>query len=299
MQALSHSGEFYAAACALLWAMAVIFFRKSGDFVSPLVLNLFKAVVGLVLLVASMLVLRVPFFPAERTALDWIALLASGALGIAAADTLFFASLNRLGAGRSAIVDCLYSPLVILFAFLFLREPIGPALVAATVLIGGAILLGTFHAEPAAGAAARRAIAVGVLYGAISMILMAGAIVAAKPAITRADPWWATTVRMAGALPVLVLQASRRPYRGEALAAFRPGPHWKVLMPGAVLGAYVALILWILGFKYTFAGVAGVINQTSTVMVMVLATLFLREPLTWRKASAIAMGFAGAALVAF
>ncbi|MBN2359509.1 MAG: EamA family transporter, partial [Deltaproteobacteria bacterium] len=62
-------------------------------------------------------------------------------------------------------------------------------------------------------------------------------------------------------------------------------------------GAYFALVLWILGFKYAAASVAGVINQTSTILVLLLATVFLGEPLTRRKVIAIGMGFAGAVLV--
>ena len=38
----------------------------------------------------------------------------SGALGIGVADTMFFECLERLGASKTAVVECLYSPVVIL-----------------------------------------------------------------------------------------------------------------------------------------------------------------------------------------
>lgn len=38
---------------ALLWAMAVIMFKMSGDVLSPTALNLFKGIVTLLLLAAS------------------------------------------------------------------------------------------------------------------------------------------------------------------------------------------------------------------------------------------------------
>jgi drug/metabolite transporter (DMT)-like permease len=43
-------------------------------------------------------------------------------VGIALSDTFFFQCLNLLGASLTAVVDCLYSPFVILFSFLFLGE---------------------------------------------------------------------------------------------------------------------------------------------------------------------------------
>jgi len=297
MEKLARSGEFYAAASAVLWAVAVILFRRSGESVSPLALNLFKNTVGLALLAATMLVAGTPLMPPGCGAQDAAVLVLSGVAGIAAADTLFFASLNRLGAGRSAIVDCLYSPLVILCAFAYLGEPVGPPLAGAAALIGGAIFVGTW--QPASTVMRGNGLAEGVAYGALSMLLMSAAIVAAKPVLARADPLWATTVRMAGALPVLALQGALPRHRAEVARAFRPGAHWKAMVPASLVGAYFALVLWVLGFKYASAGTAGVLNQTSTLLVLVLATLFLKEPLTWRRAAAVAMGFAGGALVAF
>ncbi|MBN2358235.1 MAG: DMT family transporter, partial [Deltaproteobacteria bacterium] len=215
-----HSGELYAAASAVLWAVAVIYFRKGGDLVPPVVLNLFKNTVGLVLLVLSMLAIGAPLFPAERTAADYLVLLGSGAFGIALADTLFFASLNRLGAGRSAIVDCLYSPLVIGCAFVYLREPVGGTMIAAVILIGSAIFIGTWEPALDAPPLARRELLLGIGYGVLSMVLMASAIVVAKPVIETSELWWATTVRMVGAIPILALLAGSRRYRPAVRRAF-------------------------------------------------------------------------------
>ncbi len=291
---LAGTGEAYSAASAVLWAVAVVLFRQSGETVAPGALNLFKNSVGLVLLCATMLILGTPLFPKGSTGKDWAVLLASGVVGIAAADTLFFASLNRLGAGRSAIVDCLYSPLVILCAFVYLDEPIGPALAGAAVLIGGAIFVGTW--QPEGPGRPTREMTAGIAYGVVSMALMAASIVVAKPVIERVDPLWATTVRMAGAFPVLMLQGAFPRQRAQVRQAFTPGPHWKAMLPATFVGAYLALIVWVAGFKYAAAGVAGVLNQTSTLLVLFFATVFLREPLSWRRGAAIAMGFAGAVL---
>lgn len=296
MNNVLHQGEVYAAACAALWAVAVVLFRLSGDVVPPVLLNLIKNSIGLALLLLTAALVGAPFAPPDMSSADWGVLLASGLIGIAIADSMFFFSLNRLGAGRSAIVDCLYSPFVILCASLYLGEALSLTLLLAAALVGSAIVVGNWEPDQP-DPDRRRADRAAILIGVASMFLMAFGIVIAKPVLERADPWWATWVRLAGALPLLLAQGLSRPYRAQLGRILSPGRHWRVLLPGSVVGAYLALILWILGFKYAQAGVAGVLNQTSNVMVLFLAALFLREPLTRRKVIAIFLGFAGAVLV--
>lgn len=292
------SGEFYSFACAAVWAIAVVLFRKSGDLLPPVVLNLFKNTVGLVLLLFTLLMAGIAFIPVEASRWDWFALLLSGLIGIAIADSLVFAALNRLGAGGQAIVDCLYSPLVILIAFFYLGESLSPILIVAMALILGAIFVGIGPQKDAGQSEAQRKDKLfGVAMGSLAMLLMAASIVFVKPVLGHVDAWWATTVRLLGAMPLLVGQGFSRRYRQKTLFAFRPGRHWRILIPGTFMGAYLALLLWLLGYQKTTAGVAGLLNQSSTIMIMLLATMFLHEKLTGRRVVAILMGFAGAALV--
>ncbi len=293
------AGEFYALACALLWAIAVILFRKTGETIEPVALNLFKAVVGLTLFISTMAVLGADFVPDEVPWQDWVVLMASGALGIAIADSVFFASLNRLGAGRSAIVNCLYSPAVVLCSFVYLGEPRGPWLFPAMIMMGAAILVGTWNPEDTAGDEAdKRSLRVGVALGGLAMLFMAAGIVWAKPVLDRSDPLWATTTRLVGGALFLGLQGLMPRWRQGVIKVFRPGPHWKVAIPAAVIGTYFALFLWILGMTYTQTNTASVLNQSSTIFVLILATIFLKEPLTWRRGLAIVIGMTAAVLVA-
>ncbi len=293
------AGEILSATCALFWAVAVMLFKKSGELVGPVALNLYKNAVGAVLLALTLLVRPAPLWPAGTPLADVLTLLASGAIGIAIADSMFLASLNRLGAGRSAIVDCLYSPFVVLCAWLYLGEPVGTSLLAAVGLMVGAILLGAWRPAPD-GAADHDAgeLHRGVLLGVGSMFLMAVGIVLAKPVLNRSDPLWATEVRLAGGLAFLALQAALTPtLRADAVRALTPGRSWRVLFPAAFVGTYLALILWTAGMTWTHTGTASVLNQLSNVFVLALAWPFLGERVTWSKAAAIALGLAGGLVV--
>jgi len=292
-----HAGEVFSTLCALFWAVGVILFKKSGEKVSPVPLNLFKDVVGTFLFLATMLVLGTDFIPPGTRVTDVLILLASGALGIGIADSVFFASLNRLGAGRSAIVDCLYSPSIILCSFLYLDEEIGPDLLVALALITVGILIGAWNPKRVESPEERQKIRLGVILGVVSMFLMAVGIVVAKPVLDRTDPLWATTVRLIGGVAILSLQGFTRRYRSEVIHCFRPGRLWKVTMPTAFVGAYLAMFFWIAGMKFTDTTIASILNQLSTIFVLVMATVFLKEPLTLRKTVAIVLGFAGGLVV--
>jgi drug/metabolite transporter (DMT)-like permease len=56
---------------------------------------------------------------------------------------------------------------------------------------------------------------------------------------------------------------------------------------------------WLAGFKYARAAIAAPLNQTSTMFVVLLAALFLGEPLTKVKLLAVALAFSGAAIILY
>lgn len=292
------SGEFSAAFCGLLWAIAVILFKKSGERVPPVTLNLFKGTVGLAMFLTSMTILGLPLFPDTVSTSDWLVLLVSGAVGIGIADSLLFAGLNRIGAGRNAIVDCLYSPFVILCSIIYLDEPLDAWLFIAIGLMAVAILIGTWNPQRVDDPAQLRSIRFGVLLGAASQLLMAAGIVLAKPVLDTSDVWWATTVRLSGGWALLVVHGMLPAHRAAVIRAFTPSRQWWLTMPAAVIGTYLALLFWIMGMKYTYTTIASVLNQLSVIFMLIFATLFLREPLTWRKVVAIGLGFGAGLLVA-
>lgn len=296
MDGLLTSGEFYSVLCAVIWAAAVVMFKASGLSTPPLALNLYKNSFAFILFVPTMLLAGVALLPPENDTHDALVLLGSGALGIGLADSLFFASLNRLGAGRSAVVDTLYSPLVALCAFLYLAEPVGPGLVLAMGLMTGAILLVAWGGDPDDTVLAPADLRLGMIYGILAMAGMAAGIVWAKPVLERAPVLWSTTVRLGGGLAFLLLFLGHGPSRRAFRAAFTPGRHWRVMVPAAVVGTYMAMVVWIAGMKYAGTTVAAVLNQTSVLLVPVFAAVFLGERLTQRKVAALLLGFAGAAL---
>jgi drug/metabolite transporter (DMT)-like permease len=287
-------GSLYALLTAVMWASAVMYLKRSGETIPPLALNVFRVVLSTVALLLTMLALRQEILrPAP--ARDYLILFASGVIAIAISDTLFLMALNRVGAGIMAIIDCLYAPAVVLFAFALLGERLGPWQSAGMVLVITGVLIAAKH-EPPEGVTARQ-ILVGSVYGVLSMATVALGIVIAKPVLNYSPVLWATTMRQIGALVAMLIAALLMPRHRTIFAFFRPARNWKYSVPGTLLGSYLALIFWIAGMKYSLAGPAAILNQTSSIYILVLASIFLKEPFTGRKVIATALAVTGIVLV--
>ncbi len=287
-------GEIYALICAVLWAVAVIFFKRSGETIQPFALNLFRVGVSSVLL-ALTVVLSGQSLLRPATTEDLLILLAGGVLSIAIADTMFHKCLNTVGAGITAIVDCLYSPLMILFAYLLLDERIQPWDFVGMGLVIGAVLIASFHPVPAG--LTRIRLIQGVLWGIGAMTTLTLGVIFVKPVLSHHPILWVTMARQVGALLVMLPIALISPKRREFLGVFRPHANWRYSLTGTVFGSYLALIFWLAGLKNAEAGVVAILNQTSTIYVLILAAVFLKEPFTVRKFVAAAMAVAGILVV--
>jgi drug/metabolite transporter (DMT)-like permease len=109
---------------------------------------------------------------------------------------------------------------------------------------------------------------------------------------------WVSGVRFTIATLVLgVASATRMPVK-QLFLGFARRDAWKMTIPMAVLGPFVATIFWVAGFKYLTAGRAAIYNQLSTVFIILLAFIFLREKLTRRKCIGLALAVLGSVLVA-
>ena len=283
-------GEACSIASALTWAGGVIVYKRLGETMPPLQLNLVKNLIVLGMMVPTVFAvhgLAMPQLPPPAIALA----LVSGAIGIAAADTLYFRALNTLGAGRIGIIGNFYSPFVIVLSFVFLGERLNPLQLAGFALVTGGVLIVSSH-DPnrkLSAATLRR----GALYGATAILLMAVAIVMIKRVLEGQPLLWIVLLRLVGGvLGMLLLFAVRREPllpRNQSLARLR----WPLLVLAAFLGQYVSMVLWMAGYKYTDASVAAVLNETASVFIVLLAALFLHEGLDARRLIGVACTLSG------
>jgi drug/metabolite transporter (DMT)-like permease len=289
-------GEALSLLSAVLWALAVIFFRKSGEKVHPLALNTFKNLLATFLFIPTMWVFgETLFHPAPVN--TYILLLLSGVIGIGIGDTLLFASLNLLGAGLTGIVVCMYSPFIIMLALVFLNESMTLLQVSGAILIIAAVLIATLEREKLK--INRRNLFLAILYGGIASAAMAVGIVMIKPILARSPLLWATEVRLIGGIIMLSLILLYHPGWKKIVDSLISTKRWSYTISGSLIGAYMAMIIWLAGMKYTQASIASALNQTSTIFIFIFAAIILKEPINLRRTLGIILAFSGSFLVSF
>jgi drug/metabolite transporter (DMT)-like permease len=287
-------GELFSLLTALFFAASVICFKLAVGSTSAFGLTLFKNCIALVLLAGTTLALG-HISVNSVSPRDLAIIIFSGALGVGVSDVLFLMALKRLGTSRTAIIDCLYPPFVIVFSLFMLDEQL-----TMRVILGGTLILCSVlicsqrnYGEPLP----RKQFLTGCGLGIASMLVISFAIVLVKPLLSAYPLSWVSTVRMAGGTAVLALALPFLPNRQAVYNAFRPQPMWKWMLLGMFFGAYLSTMTWLAGFRYTEAAASAILNQTSTVLIVMFAWIFLGESMTKLKLLAVGIAFAGAVLV--
>ena len=286
-------GKILALTCALLWAIAVILFKRAGESIRPLSLNWYKTALTAILLFPFLLVQGIGGLSQE----DLWAVLASGVLGIAVSDTLFFIALDRLGASLAAIVDCFYAPFVMIAAWIMLNQEPRPTQIGGGLFVIAAVLVVAFDKGHAHLVTDRRKLVVGFLAGASAMAFMGVSIAFMQPILNRASLWVVTELRVLAALavltPMMLLRRDRRNLFGSLLGRNA----WRHALPGSFLGNVLAMTIWVAAFKYTSVSSAAILNQTNTIFVVILAAWVLKETFTQKRLIGTLLAFSGAVMV--
>jgi drug/metabolite transporter (DMT)-like permease len=252
-------------------------------------------VLTVTILLPLLFLAKIPLIPVGVPGRHWLAIMASGILGIAVSDTLFFACLNRLGAGMTAIVDALYAPFVMTATWLFLLQKPRLEQVGGALLVIAAVL--TVAYRKSGSPLPTRRVITGIFFGAAAMAIMAISIVLMQPVLRGASVFWVTELRMLAALVVLLVLFAWQKDRRRLLAPLWQKGSRHYAFWGALLGNLISMTLWVGAFKFTAVNSAAVLNQTNTVFVVVMASVFLKEAFTRRRLLATVLAVAGSLLV--
>lgn len=285
-------GEAQAVLAALFWSVAVILLRISGLSISALPLTFFKSAVASLGFVVMLLALQEPLLPALETE-AYLRLVASAVLGISVADTLFVAALNRLGASLQALADCIYAPALALVGFLMFGEGLNGLETVGGLLVVIGVALGMSRVTQVD----RGALYSGLLLAASAHIVMGVGILMVRDVFREISVLWVSGFRFVVATVVLGLFCAYRGAEANLFYPFKRRDLWKWMVPMSILGPFLATLFWVGGFKYTTPGRAAIYNQMSTVFIIILARIFLKEDLSPRSLVGVGLAACGAIVV--
>ena len=283
-------GEFFAVACAAVWALAVVLFKRSGETLPAFELNLFKNLLGAALMLPTVLLIEGATLP-QFSPREWVIVLVSGIIGIAVADTWYLRALNLMGAARTGVVASLYSPFVVVLSMLFLGEMLAGWQLAGFVLVLGGILLVTWRSNRMD--VSLRALRLGVFHGAAAVLMMAIGIVMVKPILEGEHFFAVAGLRLAAGSVAMLMFVGVTGGVGRMLQRYRQPQPWPTIVVASVLASYLSMILWLAGYRLAPASIASVLNETAAVFIMLFAWWMLGEQLNPRRVIGVALTFGG------
>ncbi len=120
-----------------------------------------------------------------------------------------------------------------------------------------------------------------------------------KPLLDRSPLFWVTEIRIVGGVIVLLLVLLMHPSRKIIIQSIRSPQRWGYTIASSFIGAYLAMVLWLAGMKYTQASIAAALNQSSNIFIFIFAALILKEKITLNRVIRILIGVGGVLMVTF
>jgi drug/metabolite transporter (DMT)-like permease len=286
-------GTLAALGSAASWAVGTLLFKGIGEEFSPMAMTFIKSLLGLLLLVGALIL--VGWEPIRSLPLGWLAL--SGLLGISLGDSFFFAALRRLPAHQLVILMLLAPVVTVLMAFCFLGER--PAIVswAGIGLVLGGVSL-TFKDKIEFDPAARQR-GLGLLFGVLSVLSMAGSIIIAKIGLPDVSAMQGTFLRLFfGFAGMLVVGLARRELGSWLVPLRQAGLRWRFLL-AVIVVTFGGFWLSLDAIKRLDVSIANTLLATEPVFALPLAVVCLREHTTGPAIIGAVVALCGAGILAF
>lgn len=297
--------------CAITWALSLIMLKKAGQSIHPLIMNFGKNALGFILLVPTALFLEGPP-PLQLSSQDLLRIGLSGFFGVGLADAFMLAAMRHLSATSVAILECLFAPFILVLSMVFLEEALSAQHIWGGVLIMASLFIvlpeadGTDHnskdqdktlslssdAKPF-----RTNIWLGSAMMSLGLFITASGILLVKPSFSTVPLFWLIAYRMGIGTISSSLALFYCPKPLQQLKTLWSCEQKGVVYGSFVMSSYIALSLWVAGYKYLQAPIAAILNQTSTIFTVLFAVVLLRESLTFKKVASALLASIGVLLI--
>ena len=119
----------------------------------------------------------------------------------------------------------------------------------------------------------------------------------AKPLLEVHEFLWVVTARLVGGTGYQLGVVAVRGRWQSLWAEYRAASHWPQIIAGSVCATYLAMMLWLGGYKYTSASVAAILNETAAIFILILAAMFLKDRLRMMQWAGAVLAMLGVVLV--
>ena len=281
-------GILFAIGASIFWSITVTILKPVTQNISPFLINPIKNSIGFILFFILFLSTSTPLWYSLHN-YEYIIILISGALGMVLGDTVFIYALHKIGANRVAIVDS-FSPLVIyIYSIMLLsnQELSIIQILGFFITIAGLLILTYENDYDDIDYKTKR---FGIVLVLAAMVCTGGGVVFLKTVLDRiAEPGlngiklnlWVTAFRLIPGVVLSWIIFLLQKNRYQLLKPLREKNNYRPLIIASILGPFLALGCWILGYAFLDKpSIASIIGQTSVIFIVFLSWLFLKEKIT-------------------
>ena len=301
----NYIGIVFALCASILWSITVVTIRPITNNISPFLINPIKNSIGFLLFFISFILFDIPLWYTQLIPYEYLIILLSGTLGMFLGDTIFIYALNKIGANRVAIVDA-FSPVVIFIYSLILlpNQSLEFVQIIGFILtiIGLLILTNENDFEDIDPNIKIK----GILLVLGAMLCTGFGVVYLKTVLNRINETgydiklnlWVTAFRLIPGVLFSWILFLLQKNKLKKISPLKLKQNYIPLIIASVIGPFLALGCWILGYAFIDKpSIASIIGQSAVIFIILLSWLFLKESLTKLRILSAVLVFFGVILV--
>lgn len=293
----TYLGEIAALSAALLWAISSVVYSRLGLQIPPLQLNLYKGIIAIALIIATLLLQGTISADISLATTAW--LLLSGIVGIGLGDTAYFVALNSLGARRTLLLETSSPPMGAFLAVVLLGEQLSQSAWIGILLTILGIVWVISERNPFDQQSISRQ---GIIWGLLAAIAQAVGAVISRFALLQSNinPLESTLIRLVGGTVIVIgLLLSPTTQRTKFKNKYKWGLAWRslgIIAIAATGSTYLGIWLQQISLKFAPTGIAQTFLATSPLFVLPIIA-FQGEKISWRAIFGAFISLAGIALM--
>ena len=299
------AGQAACIAAAFFWAVAVGLFRKPVDRYGARSVNTVKCLIAALLQGLTLWVLGLQGALVEAPLASILLVAVSGLIGLVIGDTALFAAVARIGVHRTLLLQTLAPVFAALIGLVWLGERVtlvqsGGALL---ILVGIAMVVAPRRdggregpvpgGNVARSGSAARLLAVGALLGVLAALGQGAGIVVAKAGMREISFIPASFLRLGTAALGLLLIETISGRLGRIADLLRDRSALTRVVPGTLLGTYLALFMMMAGVALAPVSVSAVLLSTSPVFSLFIEAALEKRRITLRELLGTFLAVAG------
>ena len=301
----NYIGIVFALSASILWSITVVTIRPITNNISPFLINPIKNSIGFLLFFISFILFDIPLWYSQLISYEYLIILLSGTLGMFLGDTIFIYALNKIGANRVAIVDA-FSPVVIFIysSILLPSQSLEFVQIIGFILtiIGLLILTNENDFEDIDPNIKIK----GILLVLGAMLCTGFGVVYLKTVLNRINETgydiklnlWVTAFRLIPGVLFSWILFLLQKNKLKKISPLKLKQNYIPLIIASVIGPFLALGCWILGYAFIDKpSIASIIGQSAVIFIILLSWFFLKESLTKLRILSAVLVFFGVILV--